>query len=701
MKQIRGIRLLFRKNAVTARLFWLFFVLFVMYLSAASVMWVRVGEINAKAKNIRQKSLLISNYSLRLNIAIGRGVYFAQNSLITEDILSITTYQQLWGNQVIPLADSLVNTAATLQSLDLQQRVQQLREDIILLQGEIDRFLNTPRNNTTRLRQTDNRINILFKNINKELVDIYQLEEESVRTDITEIENESWRIIYVSLLVVFVIILVGVIASNLIISRVNKGMRTIDEYLKILIGGNIPTEAIDQQVYELSVIDQSLSRLTRRFQRLKVFAEEVSQGYYNTEAIVFDNEGELGQIIASMRNSLHQISIENSERNWINEGFAKFSEILRYDDQDSQGFYDRIIAAIVDYLDINQGGIFTVESKTISEGEGRNQTTRQEHYMRLQAAYAFQRHKFLQKQIAEGEGLVGRAWRERDKVYLTEIPEDYAHITSGLGGSRPKSILIMPLISNEQVFGVLELAAFEVLPAYKIQFVERVSESIAIAIAKAQTDANNRRMMNESNVMLTQMRIQERQFKKIVEQLQRSEKETKHARMELESERAALDQVFSIAEIDKNGRFRTVNDVLKRLSGYSQQELIGQHFEILLGDAKNSIELSRRHWTQVLDGQILKSEFVRFNKNGKPFWMYEVVYPVIDTEGKVEKIYSIGYDITKQKEQEMEIKRQLEELQEAEEQAHFEIAQLKLEYETRLGEKEKQLQELKKQVNID
>src|SRR5690554_3313009 len=111
----------------------------------------------------------------------------------------------------------------------------------------------------------------------------------------------------------------------------------------------------------------------------------------------------------------------------------------------------------------------------------------------MTASVAFDRRKFADKTINWGEGLVGRCGLEKETILITDVPNDYIHITSGLGGANPGTILLVPLKSNDELYGVIELASFQILQTYEIELVEKSAESIASTIAMLKKWPNRRK----------------------------------------------------------------------------------------------------------------------------------------------------------------------------------------------------------------
>jgi hypothetical protein len=153
-------------------------------------------------------------------------------------------------------------------------------------------------------------------------------------------------------------------------------------------------------------------------------------------------------------------------RNWTNEGLVLFREITGKHSE-IRPMCEELISTIVKYLKCSQGGIFILNDAKKLE---------------LYAAYAFERKKYLQKILEPGEGLVGQCFLEGHRIYLTKVPQQYVHITSGLGGANPNCVLIVPLKNKDTIVGVCELASFTEFSSHQLELLDKAAESITQSI---------------------------------------------------------------------------------------------------------------------------------------------------------------------------------------------------------------------------
>jgi len=254
-----------------------------------------------------------------------------------------------------------------------------------------------------------------------------------------------------------------------------------------------------------------LDEESKRVDKLSGFIEAISSGNYAIDLESGDHD-ELNTKLAAMRDKLKKNAEDDQQRNWASAGLAQAGEILRAHSS-SQQLYDSIIKFVVKYTRSNQGGLFI-----LSEEE-------REKSLDLVACYAYERKKFLTRKIDVGQGLIGQCYLEQEKIHLTRIPEEYVNITSGLGGANPNSLLLMPLKTNDTVYGVLELATFSEYKEFEMEWIERLAESIAPTVASVRTNESTRLLLERTQQQAEEMKSQEEEMRQNMEELSATQEE--------------------------------------------------------------------------------------------------------------------------------------------------------------------------------
>lgn len=202
---------------------------------------------------------------------------------------------------------------------------------------------------------------------------------------------------------------------------------------------------------------------------------------------------------------------EDEKRSWVNQGMSEVAELLRSDD--NKDLFSRLISKIVKYVGLNQGGIYLLEEEN------------EEEFLVLKSCYAFDRQKFINKKIPYGNGLLSQACKEKESIYMVDVPENYITITSGLGDANPRNILIVPLIQEDVVLGALEVASFEKLEDFEKVFLEQICIRIAAFIESHKRNEKARQLLEQTQQQAEELRAQEEEMRQNMEELQATQEE--------------------------------------------------------------------------------------------------------------------------------------------------------------------------------
>src|ERR1035438_7413694 len=138
--------------------------------------------------------------------------------------------------------------------------------------------------------------------------------------------------------------------------------------------------------------------------------------------------------------------------------------------------------------------------------------------------------------VAFGEGTVGMCWAEGEPIIMTEIPENYIKITSGLGDANPRSILVIPLKFNEKTQGVIEIASFNAFQEHHVKFAQAVAETMGSVIYNGKINLKTMELLKASKTMTEGLRAQEEELRQNMEEMQATQEEMKRIQEEAEAQ---------------------------------------------------------------------------------------------------------------------------------------------------------------------
>lgn len=328
----------------------------------------------------------------------------------------------------------------------------------------------------------------------------------------------------------------------------------------------IMNRAIEQ--YEARVKESNLL-----LERNTSFAQELSEGE-NPDLYDEMMETDLGKALRMIQLNIKSNRRKSHEQSWITEGKDIISKVLR-EQQEMDELSSLVLKTIIHYIQATQGALYLYEEE--------------EKILTNRAVYAYNRRKFMSQTFRPGEGLVGQCAYEMDYIYRTEIPEDYITITSGiLGDQKPTCILLVPLITNEELHGVIEVAFLsERIPKLTIQFLLEMGEVIARTLKNLKMNLRTQQLLKESTKMTDTLRSNEIQLQENAGEMQQAQEKLETVNVQLEGKiqeaQNATSRIFLLLEYaseiisiyDDSYNLTYISPSVINIFGYSVEEMMG------------------------------------------------------------------------------------------------------------------------------
>jgi len=277
--------------------------------------------------------------------------------------------------------------------------------------------------------------------------------------------------------------------------------------------------------------------ISRRFTRpiidMVVSTNAISNGDLE-QHIDVTSEDEIGQLASSineMSAHINRAFKEEESNRWLQQGIEQLSETMR-GNQISTDLSDNIVAFVSNYLNAKVGSLYIVKEQELE----------------LAGGFAFVPH-FGNQVIAFGDGLVGQSAISKQVMMITEVPEDYASISSSLGEITPKNLMIYPVIKEDVVIGVIELGWIGDQHPQCLEFLDAICESVGTALSVADSHHKLQLLLDQSQQQMEELQVREEELRAINEeveqrsaQLAQSQKELERQSNELQTTNDALEQ---------------------------------------------------------------------------------------------------------------------------------------------------------------
>ncbi len=278
-------------------------------------------------------------------------------------------------------------------------------------------------------------------------------------------------------------------------------------------------------------VNELAGNLTNQVRAIRDVATAVTQGDL-TRSITVEARGEIAQLkdtVNQMISTLAQTTRVNQEQDWLKTNVARFTRMLQ-GQRDLLTVARLILNELAPLVNAHHGAFYMTES----DDDGQ--------LLRLFASYAYQERKTVANTWRFGQGLVGQAALEGKRIVLSNVPTDYIQITSALGESAPRAIVVVPILFEGEVKGAIELASFEKFSGIQLAFLDQMLESLGIVIATIEATMRTDELLRQSQSLTEELRSQQDELQQTNEELeekahqlseQKGEVEKKNRQVEL------------------------------------------------------------------------------------------------------------------------------------------------------------------------
>ena len=463
--------------------------------------------------------------------------------------------------------------------------------------------------------------------------------------DYSEFRHKAFSGINTFIIITFFGLFMLAVFAYMFLTFATKPMREVNGVLQKLRNGDFDkisklesSDSDTQQLYN------SVNFLADRIMRTTKFARSMGKGDLEATFESHDENNALDSALIEMQKNLLHARIEEKKRieeneklSWAQEGLAQIGEFLRMNNADINDFAFKIISYLVKYLGALQGAMFVAE-----ERDGKK-------VLEQKATYAFDRKKQLTTTVEFGESLVGRCAIERKTIYMTDVPEGYLYITSGLGEKKPSCLLLVPLQFEDEVHGVIEIASLKEIGDHQIQFFNNVAERIASTISNIKKNINSAELLNKFSTQSNELARREKEIAASYSDIKKAQDEVRLSEREIVAILDVLSQTSIITRYDTLGVVLDLRDKTLDTTGYKKTDIVGHNIRDVLALTKGEMVTFDLFWNDILNGKTKVRFFTRgsvkfretfnllYDNDNHPFKVISVAVPDSNVQFQVDE----------------------------------------------------------------
>jgi len=270
--------------------------------------------------------------------------------------------------------------------------------------------------------------------------------------------------------------------------------------------------------------------LTNQVRAIAEVATAVTKGDL-TRSIQVEASGEVAELkdnINTMIDNLRLTTDRNTEQDWLKTNLARFTGMLQ-GQRDLATVGRMLLSELAPLVNAQQGVIYQMETE---ESAG----------MVLLSAFADDGENGHLRQIKIGEGLVGQVAAEKRRLLISDLPERTVPIRSGLFASVPRNVIVLPVLFEDRVKAVIELASLSMFTTSHLAFLEQLTASIGIVLNSIEATMQTEGLLKQSQQLAAELQTQQKELQQTNEQLAQKAQQLAEQNVEVERKNQEIEQ---------------------------------------------------------------------------------------------------------------------------------------------------------------
>ncbi|HEY1042516.1 MAG TPA: response regulator, partial [Telluria sp.] len=278
-------------------------------------------------------------------------------------------------------------------------------------------------------------------------------------------------------------------------------------------------------------VNQLAANLTNQMRAIGEVATAVTRGDLS-RSIQVEARGEVSYLkdnINEMIRNLKETTQKNAQQDWLKTNLARFTRLLQ-GQRDLGAVTKLILSELAPLVSAHHGVFYMMDSQ---EMDAR---------LRMIASYGYRSSRKLPTSFLPGEGLVGQCAVEKTRIWLTDVPRDYIVVSSGLGAAPPTNIVVLPILFEQQVKAVIEIASLDRFTETHLSFLDQLMESIGVVLNTIEANSRTESLLTQSQSLAQELQQTNQELAEKARLLSEQNIEVERKNREVEQAKLALEE---------------------------------------------------------------------------------------------------------------------------------------------------------------